>query len=231
MYQTKLPKISLWAEDDRPREKFQQKGPFSLSDSELLAIFLNSGIPNKSAIDVAKELLAKAKNDLQLLDNFSINDYKSIKGIGTAKATTLLALIEFSKRKNLKNKNKKLKVSSASQVYEFLKYKMSSLNQEEFHLIMLNKQLEIIDSICIAKGNIDMVILDQRVLFKHCFDCYACNFIVAHNHPSGSLKPSESDKKLTEKLINSSKILNLGFIDHIIFTDDSYFSFTDNGFI
>ena len=106
MYNTNSTKISLWAEDDRPREKFMTKGSYALSDSELIAIFLNSGLPNKSAIDLAKEIMAKAKNDLHVLDSFTWNDFKSIKGIGTAKATTLMALLEFCKRKNLKQKNK-----------------------------------------------------------------------------------------------------------------------------
>lgn len=223
--------IKSWAEDDRPREKLIRKGRHVLSDAELIAILLGSGTRSLTAVDVAKQILAAYKNELHRLGRLGIEDFKKFPGIGEARAITIMAALELGRRRLQEDRAKPTKVSSSRDVYDYLAPKLFDLDHEEFHILLLSRSHKIKEDICISKGGISGTVVDQRLIFKPAIEKLASSIILCHNHPSGTLRPSEQDKRLTQKLIKAGTILDIPVLDHIIFTDEGYFSFADEGLL
>lgn len=221
--------IKTWAEDDRPREKLILKGRNSLSDAELLAILIGSGTREKSAVELAKEMLDFSANNLQLFSKLTLTDLCKFKGIGEAKAITILAALELGRRRKVADKKERVQIQTSAQLYELLHTIYEDLNHEEFHIILMNRANEIIRIQKISQGGTASTIVDAKLVFKTAIDFGASTIILSHNHPSGLLVPSEKDLKVTRELVEFGKILDLLIIDHIIYTDNGYFSFSDQG--
>lgn len=223
--------IKSWAEDDRPREKLIKKGRQALSDAELVAILLGSGTRSLTAVDVAKQVLAAHKNKLNQLGRLGIDDFKKFPGIGEAKAITIIAALELGRRRRSEERLDNAKISSSRDIYALLAPKLSDLDHEEFHILLLSRSHKVKDQICISRGGISGTVVDQRLIFKPALEKLASAIILCHNHPSGTLRPSEQDKRLTQKLVKSGIILDIPILDHLIFTDEGYFSFADEGLL
>ncbi len=217
--------IKDWADDDKPREKMISNGVFALSDSELLAILISTGTGKESALDLAKNILKSLDHNLSNLSKSQIDQLIELKGIGTAKATTILAAIELGRRIAIANPENKLVVKNheeAAKLFDHLRY----LDQEEFWLASLNGKSEVVDLSCIHKGAMHMVMVDPRLIFAKALEKKAHQIIVAHNHPSGDPRPSDQDKQLTEKLKNICKLMSIHFADHIILAGKKMYSFS-----
>ncbi len=223
--------IKSWAVDDRPREKLLQKGRESLSDSELLAILISTGSKNKSAVELSKEVLQLGKNNLNELGKLSVKDLITIKGIGEAKAITLVAALELGRRRHSSSFLSKPFIQSSSDLAEYLKTQLKDYSYEIFGVVFLNKSNKVNHFEIISKGGMTSTIVDPRILFKKAFEVEATSIVLCHNHPSGSLKPSRQDQELTDKLKNASKYLDIHLIDHIIVSEEGYFSFADEGLL
>jgi DNA repair protein RadC len=223
--------IKYWAEDDRPREKLILKGKTALSDAELLAIIIGSGTKNKSAVELSKEILSSYGNNLSEFSRVQISDLKKFSGIGEAKAINIIAALELGRRRQGSEAPSKLKVQGAAMVYQHLKPFLGDLNHEEFYLIMLNHANEIIQTKQISKGGMSATIVDGKIIFNMALTFQASAIIVSHNHPSGNLNPSSQDLKLTKSLHEFGKYIDLPLLDHIIFTDNGYFSFAEQGLL
>ena len=221
--------IKSWAEDDRPREKMILKGRHSLSDAELLAIILGSGSRSKSAVELAQEMLLSVKNNLDDFGKKSLKELMKFKGVGEAKAISILATIELGRRRKAFEQVKKVKVSSAQIVFEYMSPYFKDLGHEEFYIVLLNRANQIIHTEQVSKGGISGTIVDGKIIFKIAIDNSASAIILCHNHPSGQLFPSSQDEKITSELISFGKMIDLPVLDHLIFTDNGYFSFADNG--
>lgn len=223
--------IKMWAEDDRPREKMKQRGDNALSNSELIAILIGSGTRNKSAVDVAKELLNEANNDLQLLAKKDIHEYQLIKGIGEAKAIKIAAALELGKRQKFADISTASKVVSPNDAYRHLTPYFQDEIVELFYIILLNRRNHILDTVLISKGGTGGTIVDPKIIFKKALSLNSNCIILSHNHPGGTLQPSKEDIRLTKKLVEFGKMMELPIVDHIIYTDDGYYSFADQGAI
>ena len=223
--------IKMWAEDDRPREKLLLKGKASLSDAELLAILIGSGYRNKSALDLAKELLAIYQQDWHLIAKSTVHELTQIKGFGPAKAILIIAAMEIGKRREASMIPAKTKVRNSKMIYDHLKKHYDGLAHEEFYIVYLNFANEIIDTIQLSKGGMTSTVVDGKILFHHAIACQATGFIISHNHPSGNRFASEADKKLTYNLRDFAKLVDMQLLDHLIFTDNGYFSFADEGLL
>lgn len=221
--------IKAWAEDDRPREKLLLKGRRSLSDAELIAILIGSGSRNQTAVELAQELLDGAQNSLQEFSKKTVADLCKFKGIGDAKAITIIAAMELGRRRKESEPIKRIKVNSSKVVYDYLKPIFEDLIIEEFHIILLTHGLEIIKSVPISIGGTTGTVADGKVIFKSALEAGASNIILCHNHPSGTIKPSAQDLQLTKNLANFGQMIGLTVIDHLIYTDNGYFSFSDEG--
>ena len=223
--------IKFWAEDDRPREKLTIKGKTALSDAELLAIIIGSGTRNKSAVELSKEILSSFGNNLSEFSRVQIADLKKFSGIGEAKAINIIAALELGRRRQGSEAPLKLKVQGAAMVYQHLKPFLGDLNHEEFYLIMLNHANEIIQTKQVSKGGMSSTIVDGKIIFNMALSFQASAIIVSHNHPSGNLNPSSQDLKLTKSLTEFGKYIDLPLLDHIIFTDNGYFSFAEQSLL
>jgi DNA repair protein RadC len=223
--------IKMWAEDDRPREKLLLKGKESLSDTELLALIIGSGYRNKSALDLAREVLVSVQNDWHQLAKKSVQELTKTKGLGPVKSINIVAALEIGKRREAFSIPPKTKVRNSKMIFDHLKKQFQGLDHEEFYVVYLNFANEILDTIQLSKGGMTSTIVDGKVLFHHALSCRATGFILCHNHPSGNIGPSETDKTLTFKLREFAKLIDLQLIDHLIFTDNGYFSFADEGII
>jgi len=221
--------IKFWAEDDRPREKLLLKGKAALSDAELLAIIIGSGTRNKSAVELAREILSSCNYDLNQFCKSQLSDLTKFNGIGEAKAINILAALELGRRRKDVEITKKTTIKSASQVYQHLKPYLLDLQHEEFYAIFLNRKNEIIKTSMISSGGITSTLVDGRMIFGEAFACKATAYILSHNHPSGQCSASEEDIRLTKNLKKFGDYINLELIDHLIFTDNGYFSFAENG--
>jgi len=219
--------INKWAEEDRPREKLLLKGKSALSDAELIAILLGSGTTTLSAVDVAKQILKIADNDLHNLAKLTIHDLTKVKGIGQAKAITVIGALELGRRRKNAEFQKRPKVNSSSDAYEYLKSEFTDMPHEEFWILLLKRNNEIITKRQIGKGGISGTVADPKIIFRFALEHSASGIILAHNHPSGNLKPSEADIRLTRKIKSAGEMLDITVLDHIIFTDHQYFSFSD----
>lgn len=221
--------IKAWAEDDRPREKLILKGKSALSNAELIAILLGSGTTQKSALDLAKEILNQSDNTLKNLGRKSVNEFKKINGIGVAKAVSLIAAIELGRRRNSEEEKKQVKMTSSKFAYNYLRTGLEDLYHEEFHVIFLNRANDVIQVDCLFVGGVSQTISDGKIIFKKALELNASALILAHNHPSGKLAPSEADLNLTKKLKKFAELIDIEILDHLIITNDSYFSFADEG--
>ncbi|MCE2682793.1 MAG: DNA repair protein RadC [Cryomorphaceae bacterium] len=223
--------IKSWAEDDRPREKMLTKGRAAMSDSELLAILIATGSIKKSALDLAKECLALAKNDLGKLSRMTVPELCKVNGIGPAKAVTLVASLELGRRRKDNVAEKKLRVVSSQIVYDHMRPYLQDLTHEEFYVILLNRANEEIRTVQISSGGLSGTVADGKMIFKAAIENSAHGLILVHNHPSGQLFPSDSDKNLTRKLVQFGSFIDLPILDHLIFADNGYFSFADQGIL
>ncbi|MGB0934120.1 MAG: RadC family protein [Lishizhenia sp.] len=223
--------IKLWAEDDRPREKLLLKGKSSLSNSELMAILLGSGTRDKSAVDLAQEILNAQDNSLYSVGKMSVGELENFKGVGEAKAIKLIAAIELGRRRNTEPKPKPHAITTSKCAYDILKASFLDLSHEEFHIIALNRANHVIANLCVSKGGMFGTVADGKVIFKTLIDLKACGCILAHNHPSGNLKPSQQDLKLTKKMKEFGALIEICILDHLIFTDSGYLSFKDEGLL
>lgn len=221
--------IKSWAEDDRPREKMLSKGKQVLTDAELIAILIGSGTRSKSAVQLAQEMLHNCNNNLQEFGKWNINDLQQFNGIGQAKAVTLLAAIELGRRRKSSESDLKQKITSSQQVFEHLSRFFMDLQHEEFYVVFLSRANAILATKQISIGGMTGTIADGKIIFKEALNVNACGIILAHNHPSGQLKPSEQDKKLTSELLKFGKMIDLQILDHLIIANNQYYSFADNG--
>ncbi|MDW3211524.1 MAG: DNA repair protein RadC [Reichenbachiella sp.] len=227
MYSSESLSIKQWAEEDRPREKLIIKGKASLSEAELIAILIGSGTPKISAVDLAKTILAATGNDLNELAKLSLADLKKFNGIGEAKAIAIISALELGRRRKETEVVKKPKVSSSSDAYHYLKPHLMDLDHEQFWVLYLNRANQIIKPEMISAGGVSGTVVDAKLVFKKALEVLASGVILAHNHPSGNLQPSNQDVQLTKKIKAAGQTLDIPVLDHIIFTDDGYFSFTD----
>ena len=221
--------INQWAEDDRPREKFLLKGKAALSDSELLAILIGSGSRNESAVQLCQRILASSNYNLTVLSKLSIAQLTQFKGIGEAKAITIAAALELGRRRRVEEAVVLEQITSSKAVFELMQPIIGELPHEEFWVLYLNNANKIISKSQISKGGITGTLVDSRIIFKIAFEYNATAIILLHNHPSGKLKPSQADYNLTKNLQQASKSLEIQILDHIIITENHYFSFADEG--
>jgi DNA repair protein RadC len=223
--------IKAWAEDDQPREKLLNKGKNSLSDAELIAILIGIGNREMSAVELSKLILQSTGNNLNELAKMGVSELMKFKGIGEAKAISIVAAMELARRRKETEQLKKEKIKFSREAYDILKPFMMDLNHEQFWMICLNRNLEVIKVIQISTGGVTGTVADPKMIFKLAIEQLSCSIIISHNHPSGNLKPSEADKKLTKMLKDGAEILDITFSDHIIFTDNGYFSFADENLL
>ncbi len=224
--------IKNWASDDRPREKLMLKGVTSLSNSELLAILINNGTTNKSAVDLAKELLTACNNNLQRLGDLNYQQIVQlkIKGLGPAKAICIAAALELGIRRDTNDK-KKDKIATSRDIANFLQAQLQYKNHEVFVTIFLSVSQNIIHHEILSEGGIDMVMIEPRAIIKKALDYNAKSIILCHNHPSGNLKPSKADISLTEKVKQAATLFDIKLLDHIIVSNEGYYSLADEGVI
>lgn len=223
--------IKSWAIDDRPREKLIEKGKESLSDTELIAILIGSGNREETAVDLSKRILQSTNNNLNDLGKLSLEELKKFKGVGTAKAVTIAAALELGKRRQFEKLKEKDIIKSSKDVFDIMQSVLSDLNHEEFWVLYLNNSNKVLLKHQVSKGGLTATLVDVRLLFKKAIELSAVGIILCHNHPSGKLKPSNSDKELTNKIKSGSVSLDIKLLDHLIVTQKSYFSFADNGLI
>ena len=221
--------IKNWAIDDRPREKLLSKGKESLSDSELLAILINSGSGNESAVDVAKKVLELGENNLDELGKLSIKELTAVKGIGEARAVTLMAALELGRRRHGSFILEKKRLVSSNDLATFLKASLKDYSYEVFAVVFLNRANKVKHFEVMSKGGMTHTIVDPRIIFLKALEVQATSMVLCHNHPSGSLRPSRADEELTQKLRNAGKLLDIKVVDHLIVGDEGYYSFADEG--
>ncbi len=220
--------IKSWAEEDRPREKMVLKGRSVLTDAELIAILIGSGTRELSAVEVGKSILRSVDNDLNHLAKLSIKDLTKFKGIGDAKAITIVSAFELGRRRRTDDK-KTSKIQCSQDVYDYIKPHLMDLNQEEFWILLLNRANGIIRSNQISSGGVSSTVVDSKVIFSKALENLASSIILIHNHPSGNLNPSQSDISLTKNLQKAGAIMDIPVLDHLIFTNQGYYSFKDEG--
>lgn len=223
--------IKEWAKDDRPREKLLGKGPASLSNSELLAILIATGSGSKSAVDLAQDVLRLGKDNLNELGKLSVREFIKIKGIGEAKAITIAAALELGRRRHATASLEKPVVSSSGDVATYLQTSLRDYRHEVFAVVYLNRSNKINGFKIVSEGGITGTVADPRVILKKALEEDAVSIILCHNHPSGSLKPSRADEELTQKIKEAARYLDIKVLDHLIVSDDGYYSFADEGIL
>ena len=221
--------IKSWAEDDRPREKLLLKGKAALSDAELIAILLGSGSRNETAVDLAKRILLSVNANLNELGRLGVPELTKFKGIGEAKAISVITALELGKRRRMAEALQRKKVVSSAHAFEVLQPLIGDLPHEEFWVIYLSNSNKVLATRCISKGGMTGTMADTRMIFKEGLHLNATAMILAHNHPSGNLKPSHPDKTLTNKLIKAGELMDIKVMDHLIVTEHQYYSFADEG--
>jgi DNA repair protein RadC len=223
--------IKEWAKDDRPREKLLLNGPGSLSNSELLAILIHNGTKDKTAVDLAKEILRLGKDNLSELGKISIKDLMKIKGIGSAKAITIASALELGRRRQIAEPLSKPLITSSNEIATYLQTKLKYYNHEVFAVLFLNRANKINHFEIISEGGITGTVADPRIILKKALEENAVSIILCHNHPSGSLKPSRADEELTLKIKEAAKYFDITVLDHLIVSDAGYYSFADEGLL
>jgi DNA repair protein RadC len=223
--------IKQWALDDRPREKLLSKGIESLSDAELIAILIGSGHKDKSAVDLAKSILGSVAHNLNELGKQNVDDLIKHKGIGEAKAISIVAALELGKRRKISDVIEKKQITGSSDVFDIFGPLLGDLPHEEFWILLLNRSNKIIQKKRISKGGIVGTVTDIKLILKAAILQTASGIIVCHNHPSGNVKPSDTDKEITQKLKNACQITEISLLDHLIVSFSNYFSFADEGIL
>lgn len=221
--------LKSWAEDDRPREKLMLKGKAALSDAELLAIIMGSGSREETVVDLAKRILRDYQNNWHELGRLNMKDLCKYKGVGEAKAISIITALEIGRRKAKQLALDKPKIIGSYSVFEVFRPIMADLQVEEFWVMFLSKSNKVLSVDKMSLGSIDKTLVDQRVIFKKAIEMYAVSIILAHNHPSGNENPSRADKELTQKMKKAGEILDIQVLDHLIITPNKYYSFADKG--
>lgn len=221
--------IKDWAKDDQPREKLMAKGKEAMSDSELLAILISTGSGKESAIDLAKKILAGCKNDLRLLSQLSVDQLMQYKGIGPAKAITIVAAMELSRRRIAGRLDETMKISNSAAAAQFCQGLLRDHHQEVFLVIFLKTNNQFLDYKILFQGGMNMTVVDSKIIFQLALEKKATQLILCHNHPSGNLNPSRQDLALTERLVMAGKFLDIKVVDHIIVSEEGFYSFADEG--
>jgi len=227
----RLGSIKNWANDDRPSEKMLTKGPSALSDSELIAILIHNGNKENSAVELAKEVLHLGHDNLNEIGKLSVTDFQKVKGIGAAKAVTIAAALELGRRRHSGELLEKQLVSNSSEIARYLQTILKDHRHEVFGVVFLNRANKIKSYEIISHGGITGTVADPRIILRKALEKEATGIIVFHNHPSGNLKPSGADKQLTEKIKQGASFLDISLLDHIIVSDEGYFSFADEGYL
>ena len=223
--------ISSWSEDDKPREKLMLKGKNALSDAELIAILIGSGSRNESAVALSKRSLLSVNYNLNALGKLSLSQLMQFKGIGEAKAISIVAALELGRRRRVEEAVELVKITSSKVIFELMQPIIGELPHEEFWIVYLNNSNKVITKTQLSKGGITGTVVDIRIVFKMALEIGATSIVLCHNHPSGSLKPSEADKQITKKLKRAGESLEITILDHVIITETSYFSFVDQGIL
>lgn len=223
--------IKTWAEEDRPREKLLLKGKAALSDAELIAILIGSGTAKLTAVDVAKLILAAVGNDLNELARLTVKDLMKHKGIGEAKAISIVSALELGRRRKETAATAKTRITCSTDIYNYIKPQLLDLPHEEFWIILLNRANVVMKKESISSGGVAGTVADPKIIFKKALEQLASSIILVHNHPSGNIKPSTADISLTRKMKEAGQFLDLPVLDHLIFTDNDYYSFADEGIL
>jgi DNA repair protein RadC len=230
MQEEKYP-IKEWLKDDRPREKLLSKSPKALSDAELIAILIGNGTRQKSAVDLAREVLKLGKNNLNELAKLSLKELMKIKGIGEAKAISIAAMLEIGRRRQSAGLLQKTIITNSTDVAGYLQVWLKDYRQEVFAVVFLNRANKINHFEIVSEGGITGTVADPRVILKKALEENAVSLILCHNHPSGNLKPSIADQELTLKIKEAAKYFDIKVMDHVIVSDEGYFSFADEGIL
>lgn len=223
--------IKALAEDDRPREKLLSLGRHSLSDAELVAIILGSGNRNETAVQLAQRMLSENQNNINQLAKLSLNELRKFRGVGVVKAINIAASFELGRRRGDSEGFERPKITSSYTAYQLLHKRLSDLPHEEFWILLLNRANQVIKDECLSKGGISGTVVDVRLICRSAIENSASGLIIAHNHPSGQISPSEQDKMITKKLKEALKLFEISLLDHIIVGDQKYFSFSDDGLL
>ncbi len=221
--------IKMWAEEDRPREKLLLKGKLHLTDAELLAILIGSGSRTETAVDLCKRILKEVGNNLHELGKMRVEELLKFKGIGTAKAVTIVAAMELSRRKQSAIIQEKQQITTSRDGFLMMQPLIGDLPHEEFWILLLNRANKVIAKKQLSQGGITGTVADSRLIFRQAIDLLATSIILCHNHPSGNLKPSQADIALTRRLVKAGKLLEITVLDHLIVTNGGYYSFADEG--
>jgi len=227
-YQNNLT-IKHWAEEDKPREKLLIKGKATLSDAELIAILIGSGTRKMSAVELSKLILSGSGNDLYEMGKLNCTDLQKFKGIGEAKAITIIAAMELGRRRQLTSIKEKPRITSSLDAYKCIYSSMADLNYEVFKIILLNRNNRVLKIETISTGGVAGTVVDPKIIFKKALDMQASSIVLSHNHPSGNLKPSQADESITKKLKTAGETMDIKVLDHLIISSDGYFSFMDEG--
>lgn len=223
--------IKNWATDDRPREKLLSKGPSALSNSELIAILLNNGSKNKSAVELAKEVLKLGQDNLNELGKLSLKDFKQIKGIGEAKSIIIAAALELGRRRQATASLDKPVIRSSKDIAQYLQALLKDYNYEVFAVVFLNRANKINHFEIISRGGMTGTVADPRIILKKALEEDATSIVLCHNHPSGNLQPSRADEEFTKKIKEAANYFDIKVIDHIIVSEDGFYSFADEGML
>ena len=221
--------IANWSPDDQPREKLRDKGPQTLSNAELLAILVGSGYPGVSAVELMQQILSGCGNNLNMLGKMSIRELMEYKGVGEAKAITILAACELGKRRQMERPEERPDLGTATAVYNHMHPVMQDLDVEEFWVLFMNQDFRLIKKLRIAHGGISEVSVDVRIIIREAVLCNTTIMAVCHNHPSGSIAPSRQDDALTRQIQKACELMRIHFMDHVIITDGQYFSYHEAG--
>lgn len=223
--------IKQWAKDDRPREKLLINGAENLSNSELLAILIHNGIREKTAVDLAKEILRLGKDNLNELGKLTVKELMKIKGIGEAKAITIAAALELGRRRQASSPLERTVINTSNDIAQYLQTFLKDYRHEVFAVLFLNRANKVKHFEIVSQGGITGTVADPRVILKKALDEDAVSIILCHNHPSGSLKPSRADEELTTKIKEAAKYFDIRVVDHIIVSEAGYYSFADEGIL
>lgn len=223
--------IKNWSENDQPREKLLKNGSSSLSDAELIAILLGTGTVNMSAVEVSRNVLQDAQQSLQQLGKKTLKELMKHKGVGEAKAITIAAAMELGRRRAMEMPDRVVKITCSQDVFKILQPTLGELEHEEFWILLLDNSHKVLEKHQVSKGGITATLVDSRLIFKKAIEAGAVAVIIAHNHPSGTLIPSGADKQITAKIIKAGETLDIKVLDHIIITQQDYYSFADNGIL
>ena len=223
--------IKSWAEDDRPREKLILKGRSALSDAELIAILIGSGSRKESAVELAKKILGSVDNNLNKLGKLTVSDLMKFNGIGEAKAVSIITALELGRRRRLEEAQKKSKITGSKDVFDLMQPIIGELQFEEFWIIFLNNSNKVLFKEQLSKGGLTGTVVDVRMVFNKAVELLSTAIVLCHNHPSGKLQPSNADKLITTKIKAAGETLDIKVLDHLIITENAYFSFADDGLI